>query len=140
MDDDRRQDAGDAGGVLGSAGALGAGLVRLLGLRASYALLELADARDALLRVLLFGAAALVAAGLALVGLSVLLIVLCWDWLGAYIVLILTVAYGLLAWLLLSRARRIVAEGQVGLPVTLAELRKDRDALSGTAERAQEEA
>ncbi len=132
-------DAGASGGLFAGAGALGTGLFRLLGLRASYALLELGDARDALLRVLLFGAAALIAAGLALVGLSALLIVLFWHLLGGYIVLILTVAYSLLAGLLLWRAQRIVAAGQVGLPVTLAELRKDRAALFGDAERAAQE-
>ena len=79
----------------------------------------------------MFGAAALGAAALALVGLSALLVVLFWEALGWSILLILSFAYAVLAWLLLQRARRILAEGRVGLPVTLAELRKDRDALLG---------
>jgi uncharacterized membrane protein YqjE len=119
--------------VFSSAAALAASLGALLGTRASYALLELGDARDALLRVLLFGAAALGAAALALVGLSALLVAVFWEALGWRILLILSLAYGVLAWLLLQRARRILAEGRVGLPVTLAELRKDREALFGTA-------
>lgn len=120
-------------GLFASAAALAANLGALLGTRASYALLELEDARDALLRVLMFGAAALGAAALALVGLSALLVVVFWDALGWAILLILSIGYGVLAWLLLQRARRILDEGRVGLPVTLAELRKDREALFGAA-------
>lgn len=120
-------------GLFASAAALTASLGGLLGARASYALLELGDARDALLRVLMLGVAALGAAALALVGLSVLLVVVFWEALGWSILLILSLAYAVLAWLLLQRARRILAEGRIGLPVTLAELRKDRDALVGTA-------
>jgi uncharacterized membrane protein YqjE len=118
-------------GLIASAATLAASLGALLGTRAAYALLELGDARDALLRVLLLGAAALGAAALAFVGLSVLLVVVFWEALGWGILLILSLAYGVLAWMLLQRARRILAEGRIGLPVTLAELRKDRDALFG---------
>lgn len=126
--DERRQPPG----LIASAATLAASLGALLGTRASYALLELGDARDALLRVLIFGAATLGAAALALVGLSALMIVLFWEALGWRILLILTIGYLVLAWLLLQRARRILAEGKVGMPVTLAELRKDREALFGT--------
>lgn len=126
--DQRRQPPG----LIASAAALAASLGALLGARASYALLELGDARDALLRVLIFGAAALGAAALALVGLSALAVVLLWEALGWRILLILAIAYLVLAWLLLQRARRILAEGRVGLPVTLAELSKDREVLFGT--------
>ncbi len=118
-------------GLFSSAAGLASSFVGLLGARLSYAVLELGDARDALLRVLLLGAAALGAGALALIALSALLVVLTWDALGWRILLILTVAYALLAWLLLQRALRILAEGRVGLPVTVAELRKDREALFG---------
>ncbi len=118
-------------GLFPAAAGMVSGVARLLGTRFSYALLELGDARDALLRVLLLGAAGLAAGALALVGLSALLVVLTWDALGWRILLILTLVYAFLAWLLLQRALRILAEGRVGLPVTAAELRKDRDALFG---------
>lgn len=131
MSDPSPEDLRQPPGLFASAATLANSLGALLGARASYALLELGDARDALLRVLMFGAAALGAAALALVGLSALLVVLFWEALGWSILLILSFAYAVLAWLLLQRARRILAEGRVGLPVTLAELRKDRDALLG---------
>ncbi len=120
-----------ASGFFSGAANLASSLLGLLETRASFALLELGDARDALLRVLMLGAAALGLAGLALVGLSALVVVLAWEALGWYVLLILTIAYALAAWLLLQRALRIVADGQIGLPVTVAELRKDREALFG---------
>jgi uncharacterized membrane protein YqjE len=105
--------------------------LKLLGVRASLATLELADARDAALRVLLLGAAALGAATLALISVSALIVMLAWDTLGWHILLILTVVYGALAAGLLWRARAILASGLIGLPLTLSELRKDRAALFG---------
>ncbi len=126
-DDDR---AGGAG-LLTNAGGLAGRVLRLLGVRASFAMLELADARDALLRMLLLGAVALAAALLGLVCLSALVVVLFWDVLGWRILLILAVVYAALAALLMQRAMRIVAEGRLGLPVTMAELDKDRAAIFG---------
>ncbi len=129
MSDDRGP---RAPGLLAGMASFMSSLARLFGARASYAMLELGDARDALLRVLLLGAAALGAGALALVALSALLVVLSWEALGWRILLILFIVYGIAAWLLLQRAARIVAEGQIGLPVTMAELRKDREALFGS--------
>lgn len=120
-----------AAGLFSSAGGLVAGVLRLVGVRVSFALLELADARDALLRVLLFGALALGFALLGLACLSALAIVLLWEALGWHILLILAVVYATLAAWLLQRALRLVAEGRLGLPVTLAELQKDRAAIFG---------
>jgi len=118
-------------GLIASATGMAGSALKLLGVRASLASLELADARDAALRVLLLGAAGLGAAALALVSLSALVVMLAWDALGWRILLILSVAYLALAAGLLWRARAIVASGQIGLPVTLSELRKDRAALFG---------
>jgi uncharacterized membrane protein YqjE len=128
-DDDRS--AGSS--LFNSAGGLAGSVLRLFGVRASFALLELADARDALLRMLLLGAVALAAALLGLVCLSALVVVLFWDALGWRILLILAIVYAALSALLMQRAMRIVAEGQLGLPVTMAELDKDRAAIFGDA-------
>ncbi len=107
-------------------------LTNLLGLvrtRSSLAVLELAEARDAMLQVLFLGAAALLLAGFAVACLSALVVALCWDALGWGILLVLFFVYGGLAALLLRRAQTIVASGRIGLPDTLEELRKDREAL-----------
>jgi membrane protein implicated in regulation of membrane protease activity len=58
-------------------------------------------------------------------------VALFWEALRWRILLILFALYALLAMWLLRCALRIVNEGQVGLPVTMAELQKDRAALMG---------
>lgn len=110
-------------------------LVGLVRTRSSLAVLELADARDALLQVLFMGAAALLLAGFALACLSALVVALCWDALGWGILMVLFLVYAGLAVMLLNRVRTIVASGRIGLPATMEELRKDREALGqGDAE------
>ncbi len=116
-------------GLITHARVLIASLAGLARTRTSLAVLELADARDALLQVLFIGATALLLAGFALACLSALLVALCWDALGWGILLVLFLVYGGLAALLLQRARAIVASGRIGLPATMEELRKDREAL-----------
>ncbi len=118
-------------GLFSSATAIAGNVLKLLGVRASLATLELADARDAALSVLLLGAAALGAAALALVSLSALIVMLAWEALGWRILLILFLAYLALAAWLFARARAIVASGRIGMPLTLSELRKDREAVFG---------
>lgn len=124
---DRQRETGLMAGITSIAG----NVLKLVGVRASLAALELADARDAALRVLLLGVAALGAAALALLSLSALIVMLTWDALGWRILLILFIAYLALAIGLLWRACAIVSSGQIGLPLTLSELRKDRAALVG---------
>lgn len=118
-------------GLMASVASIAGNALKLLSVRASLAALEVADARDAALRVLLLGAAALGAAALALISLSALIVMLMWDTLGWRILLILFLAYFALAIGLLWRARAIVSSGQIGLPMTMSELSKDRAALLG---------
>lgn len=122
-------------GLTDNARWLVASLIGLVRARSSLAVLELADARDALLQVLFMGAAALLLSGFALACLSALVVALCWEALGWGILLVLFVVYAGVAVMLLQRARAIVASGRIGLPATLEELRKDREALAqGDAE------
>ncbi len=124
-----------ATGLAAHARVLVASLVGLVRTRSSLAVLELAEARDAMLQVLFMGAAALLLAAFAIACLSALVVALCWVALGWGILLVLFFVYGGLAAMLLSRARAIVASGRIGLPDTLEELRKDREALcQGEAE------
>lgn len=117
------------GGLASNVGAMLSGMLKLIGVRLSMAVMELADARDALLRVLLLGALAVLAAAFALLSVSAMIVALAWDALGWRILLILFLAYALLAVGLLWKARSIIASGQIGFPTTLAELHKDRAAL-----------
>lgn len=124
--------ASSPSGLASSAGTVVSSVLKLIGVRLSMAMLELADARDAVFRVVLLAALAVLASAFALLSLSAMLVALMWDALGWRILLILFVAYLALALGMLWRARSIIASGQIGLPITLAELQKDRDALSGT--------
>ncbi len=122
-------------GLTDNARLLVSSLLGLVRARSSLAVLELADARDAVLQVLFIGATALLLSGFALACLSALIVALCWNALGWGILLVLFLVYAGAALMLLQRARAIVASGRIGLPSTLEELRKDRDALSaGDAE------
>ena len=117
------------GGLASNVGTMIASVLKLIGVRLSMAVMELADARDAVLRVLLLGALAVLAAAFALLSVSAMIVALAWDAMGWRILLILFLAYLLLAVSMLWKARSIIASGQIGLPTTLAELEKDRAAL-----------
>jgi uncharacterized membrane protein YqjE len=118
-----------ASGLASNVGTMITSVLKLIGVRLSMAVMELADARDAVLRVLLLGALAVLAAAFALLSLSAMIIALAWDAMGWRILLILFLAYLLLTLGMLWKARSIIASGQIGLPTTLAELEKDRAAL-----------
>jgi len=118
-------------GLASNAMAFIKGVLKLARVRFSMATVEFADARDAFLQVLLLGAFALLASAFALLSISGIIVVLAWEALGWHILMILFLTYLLLAMILLWRARGIIASGKIGLPVTLAELKKDRGALFG---------
>jgi uncharacterized membrane protein YqjE len=118
-----------ASGLASNIGTMITSVLKLIGVRLSMAVMELADARDAVLRVLLLGALAVLAAAFALLSLSAMIVALAWDAMGWRILLILFLAYLLLTLGMLWKARSIIASGQIGLPTTLAELEKDRAAL-----------
>jgi uncharacterized membrane protein YqjE len=114
------------GGLASNAAAILDGVLKLLGVRFCMAIMEFADARAAFFQVLLLGAGALLASIFALLGISGMIVVLAWEALGWRIFLILFFAYLLLTIYLLWKVRNIIASGKVGLPLTLAELKKDR--------------
>lgn len=120
------------GGLASTAGAVLSSVLKLIGVRLSMAVLELGAARNAVFRVLLLAALAVLAAAFALLSVSAMIVALAWDALGWRILLVLFLAYLLLSIAMLWRARNIVLSGQIGLPMTLAELQKDREALVDT--------
>jgi uncharacterized membrane protein YqjE len=95
------------------------------------AAVEFSDARDAFLRMLLLGVFALIASAFALLSISGMIVALAWEALGWRILMIMFLVYFLLTMIFLWRARAIIASGKIGLPVTLAEMKKDRAALFG---------
>ena len=120
--------AGSAG-VAGSLRSVIRHAVGLFQVRLSLALIELAEARDAFITVFVLAIAAIVAGSLTLIAVSAWIIVLLWEPLGGWIILILALVYAMLSVLLGRAAIRLIREGRLGLPQTMAELRQDRDAL-----------
>jgi len=120
--------AGSAG-VTGSLRSVIRHAVGLFQARLSLALIELAEARDAFITVFVLAIAAIVAGSLTLIAVSAWIIVLLWEPLGGWIILILALIYAMLSVLLGLAAIRLIREGRLGLPQTMAELRQDRDAL-----------
>lgn len=116
-------------GMLASAAGIAKNALALLLARLELAGIELADARDALFHLLLLTGCGLLAAGFALAFWTALIVVLTWDVMGWSILLLFGVAYTLLAWWFLQRAQTAIAQGKLGLPATMTELKRDREAL-----------
>lgn len=104
-------------------------VLKLFGVRIAMAAMEFSDARDAFLRLLLLGAIVLITSAFALLSISGMIVALAWEALGWRIFLMLFLVYFLVTINLLLKMRGIIASGKIGLPVTLAELKKDRSAL-----------
>lgn len=127
-EENRAHGAASPGLTAGLAAFLGK-LSALLACRIELAALELGELRDTLVRLLLLAALGMLVVLLALGCWSALVVVLAWDALGWKILLLVALAWSLAALLLLRQARALLAGGSLALPATMAELRKDRDAL-----------
>lgn len=117
-------------GLIAGLGGLARNTLGLLLCRLELAALELAEVRAAALKLALVFAIGVLAAWFALAGWSALVIVLAWDSMGWKIIAILAALFTLLAAGMIWYARGLVAQGQLSMPVTMAELRNDRDAFT----------
>ncbi|HWW07757.1 phage holin family protein [Collimonas sp.] len=97
--------------------------------RIELAALEFSEIGSHLLKLMLICALGIVALWFALAFWSGLVLVLAWEALGWKILLILAVFFTILAAGTAFYVRSVLRQGRLGLPVTMAELRKDRDAL-----------
>ncbi|HYD81579.1 MAG TPA: phage holin family protein [Paucimonas sp.] len=116
-------------GLFDGIAAVARDISALLFNRLELAALEFSEVRAALLKLLLIGALAIVALWFAVAYWTVLVVYLAWDALGWKILLIIALVFSLLAAALLHYARRMIAEGRLSMPATMAELRNDRDVL-----------
>lgn len=101
----------------------------LLVSRIELAALELGDVRDNLARMLFIGALGIVAILFALGAWTTLVIILAWEAMGWKILLLVAIVYTLLAVGILRHACTYLEQDKLSLNATMAELRKDRDAL-----------
>ncbi|HZW22805.1 phage holin family protein [Noviherbaspirillum sp.] len=124
------EDAGQGrpGLVAGLAG-VARNMFGLLVSRIELAALELGEVRDNLARLLFIGALGIVAVLFALGCWTALIVVLAWETMGWKILLVVAIAYTLLAIGILRHARGYLAGDKLAMPATMTELRKDRDAL-----------
>jgi uncharacterized membrane protein YqjE len=112
-------------GLIGMARDVGG----LLCTRLELAALEVAELRANLLRLAIVLAAAFLMLSLAVTYWSVLVVYLAWDALGWKILPLVAAVLTLLGIALLRHARRMIEQGKLSLPATMAELRNDRDTL-----------
>ena len=118
-----------APGLIGSVSGLVKTTLRLVLTRLELALAELSDVRDHLVKVAVLFALSILAALFAIGFGTATLVVLLWDALGWWILLILAVVFAVVAYLLVQAAMGKIRNGSLGLPATMAELKADRDML-----------
>lgn len=118
-------------GLVRSARVLLAQVVALFATRGELAALELADARDRMLRWLALGLVAAVLLLGALMTLSLWLAAVFWDGPRGWVLGLLALAYAVGGAVTFRIVRREVASAPALLAQTRAELEKDRDALHG---------
>jgi uncharacterized membrane protein YqjE len=125
----QQEDVPPGGGLVAGIAAMATNFLGLFLSRIELAALELAEARTALARMVLVGALGLLAVWFAIACGTTLVVVLAWPVLGWSILLILAVLFLVAAFFAFRHLQRAIARGALGMPATMNELRKDRDAL-----------
>jgi uncharacterized membrane protein YqjE len=116
-------------GLIASMAGLAKNCLHLLLSRLELAALELTEVRDTLLQLSIVFAVAMLAAWFAIAFGTATLIYLCWEAMGWKILLVLAIAFAVLAIGLVLWGRSVVKQGKLGLTSTMAELKSDRDML-----------
>jgi len=104
-------------------------LVGLIANRIELASLELSEVGGNLIKFQVLFAVTAIALWFAVAFWSVLLVFLAWNAWGWKILLVLGLFFSLVAVIVGWRAYALLSQGKLSLPLTMAELRKDRDAL-----------
>jgi uncharacterized membrane protein YqjE len=126
MNDSRDRSARGLISDLGQLVSNGLGLVLC---RLQLAGLELAEARDQMLKLAWVFSLAIVASWFAIAYGTVLIVYLTWNNLGWKILGLMALAFAVLATGLLFYARAIIRRGGIPMSATMAELRSDCDLL-----------
>jgi uncharacterized membrane protein YqjE len=119
----------EAPGLISSLAGVARNTFGLILSRVELASLELSEVRNHLLQLTVVFALALVAGLFAIAYGSVMVVFLAWDALGWKILLIMTLAFLCVAAGLMLYARALLRQDKLTLPVTMAELKADRDML-----------
>jgi uncharacterized membrane protein YqjE len=116
-------------GLIASLGNVTRNALGLLLTRVELAALELSEARNHLLQLVLVFALAVTVGSLALIYATVTIVWLAWGVIGWVILPIITGVFLLIAIGLVLYARGLIRSGKLSLPATMAELKSDRDML-----------
>jgi uncharacterized membrane protein YqjE len=114
--------------LLSGLSGIGKNVLGLMFNRMELAAFELSEIRVQLMKLIVVGSLALMAAGFAVAYWSVLVVLVNWDALGWRILAIVAGFFTIVA-VALAFAVRALLQGTFAMPETLNELRKDRDAL-----------
>ena len=104
----------------------------LIGLITTRVLLlfeELAQVKDALFSVLLWGVVAVLFSSFGLIALSVLFVLYAWPLLGLWSLALLSALFWLIAIVFIVKIWRVIKDDKLKLKVITEELRMDREAL-----------
>jgi uncharacterized membrane protein YqjE len=116
-------------GLLDSAAGMARNALGLLLTRLELAAIEAGEIRGQIIKLVLLGALFVLAAWFAIAWWSVLVVVLAWPALGWKILALVGLLFTVLAFALLHRLKAVLRENRLSMPMTMAELQKDRDAL-----------
>jgi uncharacterized membrane protein YqjE len=123
------QPASHAPGLIGSLAGVCRNTARLVLSRIELAALELGEVREHLVQLTVVFALALVAGWFAVAFTTATVVYLAWEVIGWKILLILAVAFVVVTLWLVMMARALLKQDKLALPVTMAELKADRDML-----------
>jgi uncharacterized membrane protein YqjE len=118
-----------APGLIGSLAGVAKNSLRLLLARIELAACELSEVRNHLVQLSVLFALAILAAWFAIAFGTATLIYLAWEALGWKILLILTAVFAVVAIGLILHMVKVIKQGKLALPATMAELKADRDML-----------
>jgi uncharacterized membrane protein YqjE len=118
-----------APGLIGSLAGVAKNSLRLVLARVELAAAELSEVRDHLVHLSVLFALSVLAAWFAIAFGTATLVFLVWEELGWKILLILAIAFVVIAVALVMAILKAIRSGQLALPATMAELKADRDAL-----------
>jgi uncharacterized membrane protein YqjE len=118
-----------APGLIGSLAGVAKNSLRLLLARIELAACELSEVRNHLVQLSVLFALAILAAWFAIAFGTATLIYLAWEALGWKILLILTAVFLVVAIGLIMHMMKVIKQGKLALPATMAELKADRDML-----------
>jgi len=119
----------EAPGLISSLAGVARNTFGLILSRVELASLELSEVRNHLLQLTVIFALAMVAGLFAVAYGTVMVVFLAWDALGWKILLIMTLAFLFCAVGLVLYARALLRQDKLSLPITMAELKADRDML-----------